>query len=94
MHFPNLIYLPAGFMVLFLSGEFLVRGGACLAKNFKISTLVVGVTVVSLGTSAPEPVVSVNAALTGHPCHLTVAVSIVGKELFYCSYIGSTFIWC
>ena len=67
MHCPNLIYLVAGFMVLFLGGEFLVRGGVCLAKKFKISTLVVGVTVVSLGTSAPELVVSVNAALTGHP---------------------------
>ena len=67
MHFPNLIYLLAGFMVLLLSGEFLVRGGVCLAKSFKISTLVVGVTVVSLGTSAPELVVSVNAALTDHP---------------------------
>lgn len=67
MHFPNLIYLLAGFVVLFLSGEFLVRGGVCLAKNFKISTLVVGVTVVSLGTSAPELVVSVNAVLTDHP---------------------------
>ena len=67
MHFPNLIYLVAGFMVLFLSGEFLVRGGVCLAKKFKISTLVVGVTVVSLGTSAPELVVSVNAVLTDHP---------------------------
>lgn len=84
MHFPNLICLLAGFMVLLLSGEFLVRGGVSLAKNFKISTLVVGVTVVSLGTSAPELVVSVNAALIDHPCHLTVAVSIVGKELFYC----------
>lgn len=94
MHFLNLIYLLAGFTVLFLNGEFLARGGVCLAKNFKISTLVVGVTMVSLGTSAPELVVSVNAALTDHPCHLAVAVSIVGKELFYCSHIVSTFIWC
>ncbi len=49
------------------SGHFLVRGGVCLARRLKVSTLVVGLTVVSLGTSAPELLVSLNAAITGHP---------------------------
>ncbi|UCG28391.1 MAG: calcium/sodium antiporter [Bacteroidales bacterium] len=61
------LYLLAGFIILLLSGEFLVKGGVALARKFRISTRVVGVTIVSFGTSAPELVVSVNAALTGHP---------------------------
>lgn len=62
-----ILYLLAGLILLFTGGEFLVRGGVSLASNFKISTLVVGVTVVSFGTSAPELVVSIEAAISGHP---------------------------
>jgi cation:H+ antiporter len=62
-----IIQLIAGLILLFAAGEFLVRGGVSLASNFKISTLVIGVTVVSLGTSTPELVVSMKAAITGHP---------------------------
>jgi cation:H+ antiporter len=67
MTIEPILYLVAGFILLFASGEFLVRGGVSLASNFKISALVVGVTVVSFGTSAPELVVSMKAAITGHP---------------------------
>ena len=62
-----IFFLITGLVLLLGSGEFLVRGGVSLAANFRISTLVVGVTVVSLGTSAPELVVSIEAALSGHP---------------------------
>jgi cation:H+ antiporter len=73
------LFLIAGFIALLISGEFLVRGGASLAKNFRVSDLVIGVTVVSLGTSAPELVVSVDAALTGHPA---IAIgNIVGSNI-------------
>ncbi len=67
MEITPLIQLTAGLILLFAGGEFMVRGGVSLAANFRISTMVIGVTVVSLGTSAPELVVSVNAALSGHP---------------------------
>jgi len=60
------LILIVGFVVLMLSGNFLVRGGVSLARHFKISTLVVGLTVVSFGTSAPELMVSLKAALSGH----------------------------
>ncbi len=63
----DLIFLLIGFTILFLSGHFLVVGGVELAKFFKIPTLVVGLTIVSLGTSAPELLVSLKAALSGHP---------------------------
>ncbi len=55
-----------GILILVISGDILVRGSVSLARYFKISTLIVGVTVVSFGTSAPELIVSINAALTGH----------------------------
>ncbi|HDR89875.1 MAG TPA: calcium/sodium antiporter [Bacteroidetes bacterium] len=63
----DLFSLILGLVLLLFSGEFLVRGGTSLARNFRVSNLVIGVTVVSLGTSAPELVVSIDAALTGHP---------------------------
>lgn len=64
-----LLYLSllAGLAILIAGGEFLVRGAVSLAGHLRISTMVVGVTVVSFGTSAPELVVSLNAALSGHP---------------------------
>lgn len=61
------ILLVVGFALLFISGHFLVTGGVELAKFFKIPTLVVGLTIVSLGTSAPELLVSLKAALSGYP---------------------------
>lgn len=59
--------LIAGLALLLLGGEFLVRGGVSLAGHFRLSPMVVGLTVVSLGTSSPELVVSLNAALEGYP---------------------------
>lgn len=55
-----------GFIILVFSGEYLVRGGVCLAKDLKISKLVIGITIVAFGTSAPELSVSAIAAFKGH----------------------------
>ncbi len=63
----NILLLVAGLIVLIVGGEFLVRGAVGIAKKFRISTLVIGMTVVSFGTSAPELLVSVQASLGGHP---------------------------
>jgi len=60
-------YLLAGFIILLTSGHFLVKASVDLAKYFGVSTLVIGVTVVSMGTSAPELIVSLKAALSNHP---------------------------
>ena len=59
--------LIVGFILLIYSGNFLVKGGVSLAKIFKIPTLVIGLTVVSLGTSLPELFVSAQAAFKGYP---------------------------
>ncbi len=63
----NFLILIAGLIVLVFSGDWLVRGGVSLAKRFRVSPMVIGITIISLGTSAPELVVSINAALSGHP---------------------------
>lgn len=63
----DVFHLLLGFVLLFLGGKYLVYGGVGLASFFKIPTLVVGLTVVALGTSAPELLVSLKAALSGHP---------------------------
>ncbi|MGF1625073.1 MAG: calcium/sodium antiporter [Alphaproteobacteria bacterium] len=63
----SLLWLVAGFVLLLVGGELLVRGAAALALRFGMSPLLIGLTVVACGTSAPELVVSVDAALRGSP---------------------------
>lgn len=55
----------AGFAGLIWSADRFVGGSAAIAKNFGLSPLVIGLTIVALGTSAPEMVVSINASLEG-----------------------------
>jgi cation:H+ antiporter len=57
--------LLSGFVVLYFGAEWLVGASARLAVRFGVKPLLVGVTVVAMGTSAPEFVVSVQAALVG-----------------------------
>ncbi|MDC0357502.1 calcium/sodium antiporter [Oligoflexia bacterium] len=72
--------LIVGFFVLVLGAEILVRGARDIAKSFGISTLIVGLTVVAFGTSAPELFVSLTAAFHGNA---DVAVgNIIGSNLF------------
>jgi len=59
------VYLLAGLVLLVAGAEVLVRGAAKLAAQFGISPLIIGLTVVAFGTSAPETAVSVQAALNG-----------------------------
>ncbi|MGE8363103.1 calcium/sodium antiporter [Pseudomonas sp.] len=59
------IYLIAGLVLLVAGAEVLVRGAARLAAQFGIPPLIIGLTVVAFGTSAPETAVSVQAALDG-----------------------------
>ena len=61
----QLLLFVAGLVGLVAGAELLVRGASRLALSFGISPLVVGLTVVAFGTSAPEMTVSVAAALDG-----------------------------
>jgi cation:H+ antiporter len=58
-----LVLFVAGLLALYLGADWLVRGASSLARSVGVSPLVVGLTVVAFGTSAPELVVSVIAAL-------------------------------
>jgi cation:H+ antiporter len=61
----DFLYLAAGMALLFAGGEALVRGGASLALRLGLTPLVVGLTVVAFGTSAPELLVSIRASAAG-----------------------------
>ncbi len=63
----DVFWLVLGLAILVFSGDFLVKGALGIAEKFKISPLVIGMTVVSFGTSAPELFVSIKAALGGSP---------------------------
>lgn len=59
--------LVLGLIVLIIGGEFLVKGAVGIAEKAHLSKLVIGMTVVSFGTSAPELIVSLKAAFEGAP---------------------------
>ena len=61
------LYLLAGLIGLFFGGEALVRGSVGVARRLAIPPLLIGLTVVGFGTSTPELLVSVDAALRGVP---------------------------
>lgn len=61
----NIFLLILGLGILVLGGEFLVRGAVGFSSAMKISPLIVGMTVVAFGTSAPELIVSLTSALDG-----------------------------
>ena len=60
-----ILYFILGLGLLYYGADYLVKGGANIALKLKVSPLVIGLTLVAYGTSAPELVVSVDAALKG-----------------------------
>ena len=73
------VFLIVGFLLLIFSGDFLVKGAVSIALKLRLSTLVIGMTIVSFGTSAPELLVSIKAALGGHP-DISIG-SVVGSNI-------------
>ena len=71
--------LLGGLVILMVAAEVMIRGAVGLARHFGLSPLLIGMTVVALGTSAPELVVSLDAALTGNPAIATG--NIVGSNI-------------
>lgn len=63
----DLLLVAGGLVLLFLGGEALVRGSVAIAERLGISKLVIGLVIVGFGTSTPELLVSVKAALNGAP---------------------------
>ncbi|MFB6320130.1 calcium/sodium antiporter [Saccharicrinis sp. FJH54] len=77
--FITILILISSLALLIFSGHGLVRGSVSIASKFHISSLVIGMTVVAFGTSAPELIVSLRAAMEGHP---DIAVgNVVGSNI-------------
>jgi cation:H+ antiporter len=84
----NLIIFSASLAVLVLAGNFLVKGAISIALKIHMSPMVVGLTIIAFGTSAPELFISINSALKGSPdiamgnvvgsniCNLTLVLGI------------------
>ena len=73
------IMLFGGFVYLLLGGELLVLGALSLSRESNIPRVVIGMTVVAMGTSAPELMVSILSAMSGHP-GITIG-NIVGSNI-------------
>ncbi len=79
------LFLLAGFGLLVIGAEMLVRGGSALAARLGVSALVIGLTIVAFGTSAPELAVSAKAALVGQP---DIALgNVIGSNIFNVLFI-------
>lgn len=76
----NILFLLAGLVLILLGANMLTDGAASVAKRFQISNLVIGLTIVAFGTSAPELVVSLMSALKGS-ADLAVG-NVVGSNIF------------
>ncbi|TWU01879.1 calcium/sodium antiporter [Neorhodopirellula pilleata] len=76
----DILLIAGGMVVLIGGGELLVRSASRLAAALSISPLVIGLTVVAFGTSAPELAVSVQSALAGQP-DLAIG-NVVGSNIF------------
>jgi len=63
----NILLAIMGFALLLKGADLFVDGAASLAKNFKIPTVVIGLTIVAFGTSAPELAISFSSHLSGNP---------------------------
>lgn len=61
------VYFLLGLTLLAFAGDYLVNGAVAVAQKLNIPTLVIGLTIVAIGTSMPELVVSIEAALLGEP---------------------------
>jgi len=75
------LLLILGFTTLIAGGDFLVKGSVGLAIKANISSLVIGMTVVSFGTSAPELLVSVGAALSDGPDKMMSVGNVIGSNI-------------
>ena len=76
----NVVLLVVGFVLLIKGADWFVDGSAAIAQKFKVPGVVIGLTIVAMGTTAPELAVSTSAALAGAN---EIAVSnVIGSNMF------------
>lgn len=76
----NVLILLTGFVALIKGADFFVEGSSALAKRFQVPGLIIGLTIVAFGTSAPELAVSTSAALQG--ANEIALSNVVGSNIF------------
>ena len=75
----DIVWIILGLGLLVAGGEFLVKASVGLSFKFNISKMIIGMTVVSFATSAPELLVSIQAALKGSPA---IAINnVIGSNI-------------
>ena len=76
----QIILLIVGFVLLIKGADVFVDGASNIAYNFKIPAIIVGLTIVAFGTSAPEAAISIFSSITGSD---TISITnIVGSNIF------------
>ena len=80
MDFKTIAMLVVGFLLLIKGADFFVEGSAAVAKKFKIPSVIIGLTIVALGTSAPELAVSLTASIR-NANELAIS-NVVGSNIF------------
>lgn len=76
----QILILAAGFLLLIKGADWLVAGASALAKKYRVPDLAIGLTIVAFGTSAPELVVNVYAAMQNHQD--IVFANVIGSNMF------------
>ena len=74
------IFLIIGFILLIKGADFFVEGTASIARKFNVPSMIIGLTIVAMGTSAPEAAVSITSSLAGQN-DISVA-NVVGSNFF------------
>lgn len=76
----TILLLLVGFVLLIKGADFMVKGASLLAKKFNVSELVIGLTIVAFGTSAPELIVSIVSSNKG--LNEVVFGNVIGSNIF------------
>ncbi len=76
----NMVLLVVGFVALIKGADFFVDGSSALARTFRVPGVIIGLTIVALGTSAPELAVSTSAAAAG--ANEIALSNVVGSNIF------------
>ncbi len=85
MDFKTIAMLVVGFLLLIKGADFFVEGSAAVAKRLKVPSIIIGLTIVALGTSAPELAVSLTASING--ANELAISNVVGSNLFNLLFI-------
>ena len=76
----NILFLILGLVLLVVGANYVTDGAVAVAERFKVSNLIIGLTVVALGSTAPDMVVCIESAFQGHPA--MAMGEVIGSNIF------------